>query len=86
MCRYVNVPSDWERRPEHTRKTIVLNVWGNRVLTYDTVARNPNVGKTRYAKARAQTLVEVEDRNLFTEAQELDRGALDKAWNERKPA
>ena len=44
VCRYVNVPSDWETRPEHKRKTIVLNVWGNHVFTYDNPqARNPKI-------------------------------------------
>ena len=33
-----------------------------------------------------QTLMEVEDRNLFTDTQELDWNALGQAWKERKPA
>ena len=79
-CRYVNVPSDWETRPEHRRKTIILNVWGNHVFTYDsTWACNPKVKEPYYVKARVQTLMEVEDRNLFTETQELDWDSLDKA-------
>ena len=65
-CRYVHVPENWESWPERRRKTVVLNVWGNHVFTYDNPqARNPKVKKAYYVKACVQTLVEVEDRNLF---------------------
>ena len=81
------MPLDWESLPERRRKTIVLNVWGNHVFTYDNPqARNPRVKEAYYVKSRVQTLMEVEDRNLFTDTQQLDWGALDKAWKERKPA
>ena len=61
-CRCVHVPDNWESLPERKRKTIVLNVWGNHVFTYDNPqARNPNVDKPYYVKSRVQTLMEVED-------------------------
>ena len=76
-CRYVHVPSDWESLPERRRKTIVLNVWGDHVFTYDNPqARNPKVKPAHYVKARVQTLMEVEDRTLFIDTQEVDWGAL----------
>ena len=41
---YVHVPSGWESLPERRRKTVVLNVWGHHVFTYDNPqARNPRV-------------------------------------------
>ena len=43
------------------------------MFTYDNPqARNPKVKQSHYVKARVQTLMEVEDRNLFTDTQELD--------------
>ena len=56
------------------------------MFTYDNPqARNPKVKPAYYVKARVQTLMEVEERNLFIDTQELDWDALDNAWNERKP-
>ena len=57
------------------------------MFTYDNPqARNPKVKKAHYVKDRVQTLMEVEDRNLFTDTQQLDWNDLSKAWKERKPA
>ena len=59
-CRYVHVPLDWENLPERRRKTVVLNVWGNHVFTYDNPqARNPRVKEVYYVKSRVQTIMEV---------------------------
>ena len=61
-CRYVHSPENWNSLPERSRKTVVLNVWGNHVFTYRTGACNPpKVKEPFYVKARVQTLMEVED-------------------------
>ena len=55
------MPENWESGPERGRRTVVLNVWGNHVFTYDTVARNPRVKTSFYPKARVQTLLGVKE-------------------------
>ena len=82
MCKRVHVPNNWDNTLEPKRETVVLNVWGNHIFIYDNPqARNPKVDMPPYyVKARVQTLMDVEDRILFTEAQQLDQSLLQQAW------
>ena len=34
-CRYVHTPADWDTRSKDEKHTVVLNVWGDHVFTYD---------------------------------------------------
>ena len=45
LCRYVHTPSNWDQRKDSENNTVVLNIWGNHVFTYQNSAVHGKYGE-----------------------------------------